>query len=159
MTSNYSDQRRERLNDAIFDYISDETTTAQDLISDILEEIRGSHAYFSDYAKKCAKMLDMIEQFEEDEEMIFDYDLVTPENKPEPAFITDAKVQARSPYNDGWTQKAYEEIVKDWENANSVRITGNVTDANEKDWEDFWEGISEDMTNNMSYQGNKMYDC
>ena len=49
--------------------------------------------------------------------------------------------------------------MKDWQNANSVRITGNVTDADEKDWEDFWEGISEDMTNNMSYQGNKMYDC
>ena len=154
----YSEQRRERLNDAIFDYISDESATAKDLVRDIIKEVRSAHIYFSDYERKCASILDLIETSDE-EEMIFDYDLVTPKKQREPAFITDAKVQAKSPYNDGWTQKAYEEIVKDWQNANSVRITGNVTDADEKDWEDFWEGISEDMTNNMSYQGNKMYDC
>tara|TARA_A100001234_G_scaffold70957_1_gene62511 strand:+ start:415 stop:888 length:474 start_codon:yes stop_codon:yes gene_type:complete len=154
----YSEQRRERLNDAIFDYISDESATAKDLVRDIIKEVRSAHIYFSDYERKCASILDLIET-SDDEEMIFDYDLLTPKKQREPAFITDAKVQAKSPYNDGWTQKAYEEIVKDWQNANSVRITGNVTDADEKDWEDFWEGISEDMTNNMSYQGNKMYDC
>lgn len=154
----YSEQRRERLNDAIFDYISDESTNAKDLVRDIIKEVRSAHIYFSDYERKCASILDLIET-SDDEEMVFDYDLVTPKKQREPAFITDAKVQAKSPYNDGWTQQAYEEIVKDWQRNNSVRITGNVTDADEKDWEDFWEGISEDMTNNMSHQGNKMYDC
>lgn len=156
----YSEQRRERLNDAIFDYISDESTSAKDLVRDIIKEVRSAHIYFSDYERKCASVLDLIETYnDDDEEVVLDYDPVTLEEQREPAFIMDAKVQAKSPYNDGWTQQAYEEIVKDWQRNNSVRITGNVTDADDKDWEDFWEGISEDMTNQMSYQGNKMYDC
>jgi hypothetical protein len=56
----YSQQRRERLNDVIFDYISDEETSTEELFDDIIAEVRGSHEYFARYEKKCADLLDKL---------------------------------------------------------------------------------------------------
>lgn len=56
----YSEQRRERLNDVIFDYISDEETSMEELFDDIIAEVRGSHEYFARYEKKCADLLDKL---------------------------------------------------------------------------------------------------
>lgn len=56
----YSDQRRERLNVAIFDYISDEETGMEELFDDIIAEVRDSHEYFARYEKKCANLLDKL---------------------------------------------------------------------------------------------------
>ena len=56
----YSKQRRERLNDVIFDYISDEETSMEELFDDIIAEVRGSHEYFARYEKKCSMLLDKL---------------------------------------------------------------------------------------------------
>lgn len=56
----YSEQRRERLNDVIFDYISDEETSMEELFDDIIAEVRGSHEYFARYEKKCSDLLDKL---------------------------------------------------------------------------------------------------
>lgn len=56
----YSEQRRERLNDVIFDYISDEETSAEELFDDIIAEVRGSHEYFARYEEKCSNLLDKL---------------------------------------------------------------------------------------------------
>lgn len=56
----YSEQRRERLNDVIFDYISDEETSMEELFDDIIAEVRGSHEYFARYEKKCSMLLDKL---------------------------------------------------------------------------------------------------
>ena len=57
----YAQQRRERLNDVIFDYISDEETSMEELFDDIIAEVRGSHEYFARYEQKCSKLLDKLE--------------------------------------------------------------------------------------------------
>ena len=57
----YSEQRRERLNDVIFDYISDEETSMEELFDDIIAEVRGSHEYFARYEQKCSKLLEKLE--------------------------------------------------------------------------------------------------
>lgn len=57
----YSEQRRERLNDVIFDYISSEETSMEELFDDIIAEVRGSHEYFARYEKKCSDLLDKLE--------------------------------------------------------------------------------------------------
>lgn len=57
----YAQQRRERLNDAIFDYISDEETSMEELFDDIIAEVRGSQEYFARYEEKCSKLLEKLE--------------------------------------------------------------------------------------------------
>ena len=56
----YSEQRKERLSEAVFDYLSDENTTAEELISDFYAEIKSSFDYFDKYAKKCEKVLETL---------------------------------------------------------------------------------------------------
>lgn len=143
----YSVQRRERLADVIFDYISDEKTTANELVRDIIKEVRSSHIYFASYENKCAKILDLLEEQITDEQL----DPLSKFRSVEPTHISQAKVQASSPYNDGWTNKMYDKTVKDWKNQNST-CSSNVSDATAKDWEDFWENID------PSYRSSEMLD-
>ncbi len=56
----YSEQRRERLNVAIFDYLSDEETGMEELFDDIIAEVRDSHEYFARYERKCSDLLDKL---------------------------------------------------------------------------------------------------
>jgi LPS O-antigen subunit length determinant protein (WzzB/FepE family) len=58
LNMSYSEQRRERLNDVIFDYISDEETSMEELFDDIIAEVRGSHEYFARYEQKCSRLLE-----------------------------------------------------------------------------------------------------
>jgi hypothetical protein len=57
----YSEQRRERLTDVVFDYLSDENTTPDELLKDVLEEVKNSFEYYDKYAKKCMQVMEMIE--------------------------------------------------------------------------------------------------
>ena len=56
----YSEQRKERLKEVVFDYLSCEDTTAEELIHDFTEEIKDSFDYYNKYATKCKKVLDMM---------------------------------------------------------------------------------------------------
>jgi hypothetical protein len=143
----YSVQRRERLNDVIFDYISDEKTTANELVRDIIKEVRSAHIYFASYENKCSKILDLLEEQITDEQL----DPLSKFHSVEPTYISQAKVQASSPYNDGWTNKMYDKTVKDWKKQNST-CSSNVSDATAKDWEDFWENVD------PSYRSSEMLD-
>lgn len=65
----YREQQRERLSDVVFDYLSDENTTAEELISDFYAEVKSAFDYFDKYAKKCEKVLetlDVRETYEKD---------------------------------------------------------------------------------------------
>ena len=61
----YREQQRERLSDAIFDYLSDENTTAEELISDFYAEVKSAFDYFDKYAKKCEKVMNTLPKLEE----------------------------------------------------------------------------------------------
>ena len=56
----YREQQREQLSEAIFDYLSDETTTAEEFISDFYAEVKSSFDYFDKYAKKCEKVMNTL---------------------------------------------------------------------------------------------------
>ena len=53
----YREQQRERLADVVFEYLSDENITAEELISDFYAEVKSSFDYFDKYAKKCEKVM------------------------------------------------------------------------------------------------------
>ena len=53
----YREQQRERLSDAVFDYLSDGNTTAEELIYDFYAEVKSAFDYFDKYAKKCEKVM------------------------------------------------------------------------------------------------------
>ena len=53
----YSAQRKERLDDAIFDYLSDESTNAQQTYDDLINSIKSDAAYYKKYYEKCRDLL------------------------------------------------------------------------------------------------------
>ena len=56
-TPSYSTQRKERLDDAIFDYLSDESTNAQQTYDDLINSIKSDAAYYKKYYEKCRDLL------------------------------------------------------------------------------------------------------
>jgi len=56
-TPTYSDQRKERLDDAVFDYLSDENVTAQQTYDDLINSIKSDAAYYKKYYEKCRDLL------------------------------------------------------------------------------------------------------
>jgi len=58
--NSYSEQRKERLSDVIFEYLSDEKTTPDELLCDLIEEVKDSYDYYNKHAIKCRKVLDML---------------------------------------------------------------------------------------------------
>ena len=61
----YREQQRERLADVVFEYLSDENITAEELISDFYAEVKSSFDYFDKYAKKCEKVLNKLPKSKE----------------------------------------------------------------------------------------------
>ena len=61
----YEEQRRERLNEAIFDYIQDENASARDLYLDIRNEIESTLQYHRKYVNKCNELMDHLNGFRE----------------------------------------------------------------------------------------------
>ena len=56
----YREQQRERLSDVVFEYLSDENITAEELISDFYAEVKSAFDYFDKYAKKCEKVMNTL---------------------------------------------------------------------------------------------------
>ena len=56
-TSSYSAQRKERLNDAIFDYLSDADVDAQQTYDDLISSIKSDAAYYKKHYDKCRDLL------------------------------------------------------------------------------------------------------
>ena len=57
LMKSYSDQRRERLDSAIFDYLSEEGTDAEKAYDDIIDIVKRDAAYFKRYYEKCRDLL------------------------------------------------------------------------------------------------------
>jgi hypothetical protein len=60
LMKSYSEQRRERLSEAVFDYLSDEDTTPDELLTDFIKEVKDTFDYYDKYATKCKKVLDTL---------------------------------------------------------------------------------------------------
>ena len=57
LMKSYSDQRKERLDSAVFDYLSEEGTNAQEAYDDMIDIIKRDAAYFKRYYEKCRDLL------------------------------------------------------------------------------------------------------
>ena len=58
-TPSYSAQRKERLDDAIFDYLSDESTNTQQTYDDLINTIKSDAAYYKRYCESVRYALQM----------------------------------------------------------------------------------------------------
>lgn len=131
----YREQQRERLSEAIFDYLSDENTTAEELISDFYAEIKSSFDYFDKYAKKCEKVMNTL---------------------PKKVVLADGYSHSKHYYDYG-RNKTYDQMI-----AEGYEMTGdgiwwppqekkspqdtmrvNYPEAGSEDWEKFWSEIDE----------------
>ena len=110
----YSEQRKERLSEAVFDYLSDENTTAEELISDFYAEVKSSFDYFDKYAKKCEKVLEMLdvkESYEKD-----------PDTKYSEHYY-DIDRNGRSSFNESQDSRDWEDFWKSVEKVDTINIT------------------------------------
>ncbi len=57
LMKSYSEQRKERLDSAVFDYLSEEGTNAQEAYDDMIDVIKRDAAYFKRYYEKCRDLL------------------------------------------------------------------------------------------------------
>jgi len=131
----YSEHRKERLSDAIFEYLSDENTTAEELISDFYAEVKSSFDYFDKYAKKCEKVMNKLPK-----KVALADDCA---KKYEKVLKTlDAKeIYEKDP--DTKYSKHYYDIDR------NGKSSFNET-KNPKDWEDFWSSLTEVDTINTT---------
>lgn len=133
----YKEQRRERLNEIIFDYLADEESSAEELMQDITDEVRGTHEYFARYESKCSNLLRRLVNVGMDDN--YEY--------PEPLYddaileVGDNLDQAVDEVIEDANQKKYREIVKNWEQHKSKNAISQATDS---DWVDFWSYIQSD---------------
>ena len=56
----YSEQRKERLSDAVFDYLADENTTADELLNDFIDVVKDTFDYYDNHASHCKGVLDAL---------------------------------------------------------------------------------------------------
>lgn len=56
-TPSYADQRKERLDDAIFDYLSDSNVDAQQTYDDLINTVKSDAAYYKKHYEKCRDLL------------------------------------------------------------------------------------------------------
>lgn len=121
----YEEQRRERLSEAIFDYIQDDNTSARELYLDIRNEIESTQQYHRTYMNKCDELMDHLNGFR---------DLSLSDSE------TNHQVHANSPYNDGWTQQYHKDLLE--QKKNDIITFGknpsSVGVATPSDWSDFW---------------------
>ena len=57
LMKSYSDQRKDRLDSAVFDYLSEEGTDAQKAYDDMIDIVKRDAAYFKRYYEKCRDLL------------------------------------------------------------------------------------------------------
>ena len=93
----YREQQRERLAEAVFDYLSDENTTAEELISDFYAEVKSSFDYYDKYAKKCEKVISTFSRLEK----------ISPEEKKSPQDTM--RVNYPEPGSEDW-EKFWSEV-------------------------------------------------
>jgi len=120
----YREQQRERLSDSIFEYLSDENITADELISEFYDEVKETFDYFDKYAKKCKQVIDKL-----------------------PKKVVPADDYSHSEhYYDHGRNKTYDEMIVE-----GYTMSGDgfwmpheekkISDAQKQDWEKFWEEI------------------
>jgi len=127
----YREQQRERLSEAVFDYLSDENTTAEELISDFYAEVKSSFDYFDKYAKKCEKVMNTLPKNDDcsHSEHYYDYG----RNKTYDQMIAEGYTMSGEGF---WIPSQEKKNPRD-----TMRV--NYPEAGSEEWEKFWSEIDE----------------
>ena len=115
----YEEQRKQRLDEAVFDYINDEKVTPTQFCEELNEVLESHSNYYQEKAMRVDRMRQLVRegitspdtsrysQYTEQEidAMCHEADRVNKED-------LNLMVQANSPYNDGWTREFYKDEVE-----------------------------------------------
>jgi len=116
----YEEQRKQRLDEAVFDYINDEKVTPTQFCEELNEVLESHSNYYQEKAMRVDRMRQLVRegitspdtsrysQYTEQEidSMCSDEtDRICKED-------LNLMIQANSPYNDGWTREFYKDEVE-----------------------------------------------
>jgi|DEB0MinimDraft_6_1074348.scaffolds.fasta_scaffold49330_6 hypothetical protein len=74
MDKTYRDQKKQRLSDVVFDYLSDEETMTV-FLSDLKEIVKSTFDYHKTYSNGCKKVLDELSMKSQHSKYYYDVDL------------------------------------------------------------------------------------
>lgn len=115
----YEEQRKQRLDDVVFDYIQDETVTPKQFHDDLIQILESHVDHYQERVLEVNRMIFLVNgesqspdmsrysQYDQSEidAMCHEADRVNKED-------LNLKIQANSPYNDGWTREFYKDEVE-----------------------------------------------
>ena len=122
----YEEQRKQRLDEAVFDYVQDEKVTPRQFYEELQEVLLNNSKYFQEQTMRVDRMIRLVtgdpespdmsrySQYTEQEidAMCHEADALS-KSTINRDLIEHMEVQANSPYNDGWTKEFYKEQLKD----------------------------------------------
>ena len=125
----YDEQRKQRLDEAVFDYIQDEKVTPKQFYEELQEVLLNNNKYFQEQAMRVDRMRQLVTEGLESPDMSrysqyteAEIDAMCHEGDRKSKEEINLQIQTDSPFNDGWTQEFYREQLKEAE-----RLQGSET--------------------------------
>ena len=116
----YDEQRKQRLDEAVFDYIQDEKVTPKQFYEELQEVLLNNSKYFQEQAMRVDRMRQLVTEGLESPDMSrysqyteAEIDAMCHEIDRKSKEEINLQIQADSPFNDGWTQEFYREQLKE----------------------------------------------
>ena len=116
----YDEQRKQRLDEAVFDYIQDEKVTPKQFYEELQEVLLNNSKYFQEQAMRVDRMRQLVTEGLESPDMSrysqyteAEIDAMCNEADRKSKEEINLQIQADSPFNDGWTQEFYREQLKE----------------------------------------------
>ena len=116
----YDEQRKQRLDEAVFDYIQDEKVTPKQFYEELQEVLLNNNKYFQEQAMRVDRMRQLVTEGLESPDMSrysqyteAEIDAMCHEADRKSKEEINQQIQADSPFNDGWTQEFYREQLKE----------------------------------------------
>lgn len=116
----YEEQRKQRLDEAVFDYIQDEQVTPKQFYEELQEVLLNNSKYFQEQAMRVDRMRQLVTEGLESPDMSrysqyteAEIDAMCHEADRKSKEEINLQIQADSPFNDGWTQEFYREQLKE----------------------------------------------
>ena len=128
----YEEQRKQRLDEAVFDYIQDEKVTPKQFYEDLKDVLISNRKYYEEQLMRIDKISNLcglnqdLYTFLGDMERYSQYteeeiDAMCSESDRKSKEEINLEIQANSPFNDGYTQEFYKEQLKDLKDSKDIK--------------------------------------
>lgn len=128
----YEEQRKQRLDEAVFDYIQDEKVTPKQFYEDLKDVLISNRKYYEEQLMRIDKISNLcglnqdLYTFLGDMERYSQYteeeiDAMCSESDRKSKEEINLEIQANSPFNDGYTQEFYKEQLKDLKGSKDIK--------------------------------------